>query len=137
MSSASAGVERRSSGKTASAAAAPGLLESRSESLTHGFSRRADQSCQRSTFVPSTTSPAGIAKSATVTASTQATITPNVADSSRAPGAIASAPSIPTASAVPANTTVRPARATAWTTASSTLAPSPSSSRNRETISSE
>ena len=47
------------------------------------------------------------------------------------------APSMPTASAVPANTTVRPARSTDCSTASSTLRPASSSSRKRETISSE
>ena len=135
--SASAGVESNSSGKIASAAATPGLVDSRSESRTHGFSPPARQSCQRSTFVPSSASPAGIANRPTPTASTQATITPKVADSSSAPGAIISAPSMPTASAVPAKITVRPARATASLIASSTLAPPRSSSRNRDTISRE
>ena len=137
MLSASAGVERISSGKIASAAATPGLPESRWASRTQGFSRRADQSCHRLTLAPSIASPGGIAKSAAATASTTATITPNVADSRSAPGAISRAPSIPTASAVPANTTVRPARATASTIASSTVLPAASSSRNRDTIRSE
>ena len=72
-----------------------------------------------------------------MTASTQATTTPSVADSSNAPGAMKSAPSMPTARAVPANTTVRPALITDCSTALSTSRPAASSSLKRETIRSE
>ena len=64
-------------------------------------------------------------------------MTPIVADTNSAPGAIGSAASIAATSTVPANRTVRPARVTASSTASLTLAPVASSSRKRETISSE
>ena len=87
--------------------------------------------------MPISANPAGIANSARVTASAQATITPSVAETSRLPGAISNAPSIPVASAVPANSTVRPARATDCSTASGTSNPFASSSRKRDTISNE
>ena len=103
-----------------------------------GSRRAPDHSCQRLTFVAEHGEAGGYREQRRpATASTHATITPIVADTSSAPGAISSAPSIPTASAVPANTTVRPARTTASSTASATLRPAASSSRKRETISSE
>jgi hypothetical protein len=137
VSSATAGAARRINGNSVKNAATPGLRSARSAIRIHGLVSAAGPNCQRSMLVPSTASPAGIASSATSTAITVATIRPIVEETSSAPGAIASAHSIPSDSAVPANRTVRPARATTSSIASGTLSPFASSSRKRETISSE
>ena len=132
-----AGAASSSSGSATKKAAAPGLLSARSAIATHGLAPRAPPNCQRLTFVPSTISSDGIIVSATTTATIVATSSPSEEDTSSAPGASASAVSIPIASAEPANSTVRPARAVTSSTASGTLRPFASSSRNRDTTSRE
>ena len=106
-----AGAASSSSGSSTKKAAAPGRRSARSAIATHGLAVRAPPNCQRLTFVPSTASSAGIASSATSTATIVATNKPSAEETSSAPGASSSAVSIPIASAVPANSTVRPARA--------------------------
>ena len=133
----STGTASSSSGSSTKKAAAPGRLSARSAIATHGLAPRAPPNCQRLTFVPSTISSAGIISSATETATIVAMSRPSEDETSSEPGASANAVSIPIASAEPANSTVRPARAVTSSTASGTLRPFASSSRKRETTSSE
>ena len=138
VSSASAGADSTSSGSSTKKAATPGLRSARSDSRTHGLLAAAEPELPavdvraRAGRDPPASRTARPGRPARV-----ATTTPIVADTSSAPGAISSAPSMPTASAVPANRTVRPARAIDSSTAVGDVLPAASSSRKRDTISSE
>ena len=98
----------------------PRLARQRARTAAPTGSRaRADHSCQRLTFVPEHREPRGDREQrGDAPPARRRRSRPASPTRAARPGAISSAPSIPTASAVPANTTVRPARATASSTAS-------------------